>query len=96
MTLTLLSVKTRIRFAQSTLLRLVLGQEEPSGGGEARLGDHNIVPNYFVQNQAEDLDPNLSALETLVEAQPDAKINDLKALLGKMMFSGEAMNKKVG
>jgi len=54
------------------------------------------VPNYFVQNQAEDLDPNLSALETLIDAAPDAKINDLKALLGKMMFSGEAMNRKAG
>ncbi|QDZ20843.1 F family ABC transporter [Chloropicon primus] len=81
---------------KSTLLRLILGQEEPSGGGEATLGDHNIVPNYFVQNQAEDLDPNLSALETLIDAAPDAKINDLKALLGKMMFSGEAMNRKAG
>ena len=81
---------------KSTLLRLVLGQEEPSGGGEATLGSHNIIPNYFVQNQAEDLDPNLTALETLIDAAPDAKINDLKALLGKMMFTGEAMNRKAG
>merc|ERR1712219_100296 len=44
----------------------------------------------------EDLDPKLSALNTLIDASPDAKINDLKALLGKMMFSGEAMNRKAG
>jgi len=81
---------------KSTLLRLILGQEEPSGGGEAKLGSHNIIPNYFVQNQAEDLDPSLTALETLIDASPDAKINDLKALLGKMMFSGEKMNRKAG
>lgn len=80
---------------KSTLLRIVMGMEE-AVKGEARLGSHNVVPNYFVQNQAEDLDPNLTALETLVEASPDAKLNDLKALLGKMMFSGEAMNRKAG
>ena len=32
---------------------------------------------------------------TLVEAAPDAKLNDIKALLGRMMFSGKAMEKKV-
>ena len=80
---------------KSTLLRLVLGDEKPLNG-EARLGSHNVIPNYFVQNQAEDLDPKLSALNTLIDASPDAKINDLKALLGKMMFSGEAMNRKAG
>jgi ATPase subunit of ABC transporter with duplicated ATPase domains len=80
---------------KSTLLRLVMQDEQPIKGS-ARLGSHNVVPNYFVQNQAEELDPKLSALDTLVDASPEAKINDLKALLGKMMFSGEAMNRKAG
>merc|ERR1719258_307946 len=31
---------------KSTLLRLMMGTEEPLQG-EARLGEHNIVPNYF-------------------------------------------------
>lgn len=34
-------------------------------------------------------------METLVRAAPDAKLNDVKALLGQMMFSGDAMEKKV-
>ena len=80
---------------KSTLLRLVMQDEEPISGS-ARLGSHNVIPNYFVQNQAEELDPELSALDTLIDASPEAKINDLKALLGKMMFSGEAMNRKAG
>jgi hypothetical protein len=29
-------------------------------------------------------------------AAPDAKLNDIKALLGKMLFSGAGMEKKVG
>ena len=35
--------------------------------GFAQLGEHNIVPNYFEQNQAEALDLNLNVLETLVQ-----------------------------
>jgi ATPase subunit of ABC transporter with duplicated ATPase domains len=60
-----------------------------------RLGEHNIVPNYFEQNQAEALDLNESVLNTLVGSAPDAKVNDLKQLLGRMLFSGNAMEKKV-
>lgn len=62
---------------------------------QVRLGAHNIVPNYFEQNQAEALDLNMSVLDTLVTSAPDAKINDLKQLLGRMLFSGNAMDKKV-
>merc|ERR1719311_1434028 len=80
---------------KSTLLRLMMGTEEPLKG-EARLGEHNIVPNYFTQNQAEDLDLGLTALETLVQAAPDAKLDDIKALLGRMLFSGSGMERKVG
>lgn len=59
------------------------------------LGEHNIVPNYFEQNQAEALDPQVTVLDTLIRASPDAKLNDLKQLLGRMLFSGTAMDKKV-
>eukprot|EP00879_Flechtneria_rotunda_P011902 GHRR01012431.1.p1 GENE.GHRR01012431.1~~GHRR01012431.1.p1 ORF type:complete len:661 (+),score=250.45 GHRR01012431.1:1092-3074(+) len=79
---------------KSTLLRLVMGREKPLKG-MVQLGHHNIVPNYFEQNQAEALDLNLTVLDTLVQAAPDAKINDLKQLLGRMLFSGSAMDKKV-
>ena len=35
---------------KSTLLKLILGMEKPQGG-EVLLGDHNVLPNYFDQNQ---------------------------------------------
>ena len=31
----------------------------------------------------------------MIQTSPDAKLNDLKQLLGRMMFSGNAMDKKV-
>ena len=79
---------------KSTLLRLIMGQEEPVEG-QVSMGEHGIVPNYFEQNQAEALDSQKTAIETLQHAAPDAKLNDIKSLLGKMMFNGAAMEKKV-
>jgi ABC-type bacteriocin/lantibiotic exporter with double-glycine peptidase domain len=35
---------------KSTLLKLMLGMEKPQGG-EVLLGEHNVLPNYFEQNQ---------------------------------------------
>lgn len=35
---------------KSTLLKLILGMEKPQGG-EVLLGEHNVLPNYFEQNQ---------------------------------------------
>jgi hypothetical protein len=45
--------------------------------------------------QAEALEPGLTVLETLERAAPDSEMKDFKALLGRMMFSGKAMHKKV-
>lgn len=45
--------------------------------------------------QAEALDQQLSAIETLERAAPDAQMQDIKALLGRMLFSGRAAHKKV-
>lgn len=78
---------------KSTLLRLIMGREQPQSG-TVELGPHGILPNYFEQNQAEALDPKLSALETLQRASPDAKLNEIKGLLGKMLFSGAGMEKR--
>lgn len=58
---------------KSTLLRLIMGREKPMSG-RVGLGEHNIVPNYFEQNQAEALDLELTVLETLVRAAPDAQV----------------------
>lgn len=35
---------------KSTLLKLIRGMEKP-WGGDVSLGEHNVLPNYFEQNQ---------------------------------------------
>ena len=56
----------------------------------------SIVGLYLCDDrrQAEALEPGLTVLETLERAAPDAEMKDIKALLGRMMFSGKAMHKK--
>lgn len=79
---------------KSTLLRLMTGRERPVKG-IAMLGEHNIIPNYFVQNQAEELDLQKTALQTLVDAAPNPEPDKIKSLLGRMLFSGPGMERKV-
>lgn len=47
-----------------------------------------------VGGQAEALDLERTVVETLERAAPDAQMNDIKALLGRMMFTGNAVHKK--
>ena len=79
---------------KSTLLRLIVGDEQPLGGS-VKLGEHNIIPAYFAQNQAEALDLDKTVLETIAEEVPDWKDADIRGLLGRFLFSGDSVFKQV-
>lgn len=79
---------------KSTLLKLIMGLEKPSGG-EVLLGEHNVLPNYFEQNQAEALDLNKTVLETVAEVADDWRIDDIKGLLGRCNFKADMLDRKV-
>lgn len=79
---------------KSTLLRMIVGMEKPTGGTVA-LGDHNVIPGYFEQNQAEALDLNRTVMETIHDEMPDWKNEEVRTLLGRFLFSGETVFKKV-
>ena len=78
-----------------TLLRLVMGLEQPSEGS-ARLGEHNVEAGYFEQNQAEALDLEKTVIDTLFEAVPDWTQTQVRSLLGSFCFSNDAVFKQVG
>jgi ATP-binding cassette subfamily F protein 3 len=79
---------------KSTFLRLVAGKEKPTDGF-VTIGDHNIKMAYFEQNQAEALDLSKTALQTIAEQVPDWKTTEIRGLLGKFLFSGDSVYKKV-
>jgi ATP-binding cassette, subfamily F, member 3 len=79
---------------KSTLLRLITGIEQPTEG-EVKLGDHNVIPGYFEQNQAEALDLNKSVMDTIHDEVPDWSNEEVRTLLGKFLFSGDTVFKNV-
>ena len=79
---------------KSTILRLIMGLETPTEG-TVKLGEHNVIPGYFEQNQAEALDLSLTVEETIQKAVPDWKYEEIRALLGQFLFSGDTVKKKV-
>ncbi|MDZ4872915.1 MAG: putative ABC transporter ATP-binding protein YbiT [Chroococcidiopsis cubana SAG 39.79] len=79
---------------KSTLLRLITGMEEPTEG-VVELGAHNVIPSYFEQNQAEALDLNKTVMETIHDEVPDWTNEEVRTLLGRFLFSGDTVFKKV-
>lgn len=79
---------------KSTLLRLITGKEEPLDGS-VKLGNYNVKPAYFEQNQAEALDLTKTVFDTIADAVPQWKTEEVRALLGRFLFSGDAAFKKV-
>jgi len=79
---------------KSTFLRLLCGKEKPFDG-EVKIGEHNVNLAYFEQNQAEALDLEITVLDTIQEQVPTWETKEVRGLLGKFLFSGDSVFKKV-
>ncbi|MBX9671760.1 MAG: ATP-binding cassette domain-containing protein [Candidatus Obscuribacterales bacterium] len=79
---------------KSTLLRLIAGLESPIDG-TVKIGDHNILPAYFEQNQAEALDMEKTVLATIADDVSTWKDAEIRGLLGRFLFSDETVFKRV-
>ena len=78
---------------KSTMIKAILGQIDFEG--ECSLG-HNVQVGYFAQNQAALLDNDLTVFQTVDEvAKGDARTG-VKNILGRFMFKGDDIDKKVG
>jgi ATP-binding cassette subfamily F protein 3 len=56
---------------------------------------HNVKVGYFAQNQAALLDPTLTVFETVDQVAEGDIRTQVKNMLGRFMFSGDDINKKV-
>lgn len=81
---------------KSTLLRMITGREEPQSGKVECEQLTNISLAYYEQNQADALDLDVTVLDTLRKAAPpDMRYEEIRALLGKFLFKGDDVEKKV-
>ncbi|WP_299149748.1 ABC-F family ATP-binding cassette domain-containing protein [uncultured Dokdonia sp.] len=77
---------------KSTMIKAILGEIEVEG--DCELG-HNVKVGYFAQNQAALLDPELTIFQTVDEVAKGDMRTQIKNILGRFMFSGDAIDKKV-
>jgi ATP-binding cassette subfamily F protein 3 len=79
---------------KSTLIRLLSHQEKPTAG-TIREG-HNVLSDFFAQDQYKVLDHNAGMLDDISASSPKVPVVDLRSLLGCFMFSGDDVFKKLG
>jgi ATP-binding cassette, subfamily F, member 3 len=77
---------------KSTLMRVLAGKEINSGA--VKIG-HNVIRDYFAQDQAQELDATRSAYEELYADAPFDMVPQLRDILGAFLFSGDDIHKKV-
>ncbi|HZG37527.1 MAG TPA: ABC-F family ATP-binding cassette domain-containing protein [Nodosilinea sp.] len=79
---------------KSTLLRMIAGLETPTDG-QVEVGNHNVIPSYFEQNQAEALDLEKTVIATIHDEVPDWTNEEVRTLLGRFLFTGDMAFKQV-
>jgi ATP-binding cassette subfamily F protein 3 len=79
---------------KSTLIKLLSG-EEPLTSGEYTLG-HNVLVDYFAQDQYKALDTESTLLDDLGRVAPRATNTELRSILGSFLFSADDVFKRIG
>jgi ATP-binding cassette subfamily F protein 3 len=79
---------------KSTLMRMLAGVESPDAGSH-RLG-HQVVMQYFAQDEATRLDPGKTVYETMEADSPVGMVPMIRNILGGFLFSGDDIYKRAG
>ncbi len=79
---------------KSTFCRLITGEEPPSSGTQ-ELGSKTL-PSFFSQNHADELNPDLTVLETVEKVASRGKNLSARDILGCFLFRGDDVHKKIG
>jgi ATP-binding cassette subfamily F protein 3 len=79
---------------KSTLAKLLAGKLEAMGGDFVRA--RKLVVGYFAQHQQEELDTDITPVETLSRLRPKLTIEQVRGQLGGFGFSADKALTKVG
>jgi ATP-binding cassette subfamily F protein 3 len=79
---------------KTTLLKMLAGVIEPDGGS-ITVG-HNVRVGYFAQDHAEMLTTTRTLLEEMMSVATAETAPHVRSLLGAFLFSGDAVEKRVG
>lgn len=77
---------------KSTIIKAIMGEIPVEG--QCSLG-HNVKVGYFAQNQASLLDEELTIFQTVDEVAKGDVRTQIKNILGRFMFKGDDIDKKV-
>ena len=77
---------------KSTLMRMLSGEEQPDSGTVTR--GHQVVMEYFAQDEATRLDPALTVYDTLEAGSATDMVPMIRNILGGFLFSGDDVYKK--
>jgi ATP-binding cassette subfamily F protein 3 len=75
------------------MIKAIMGEIDFEG--KCELG-HNAKVGYFAQNQAALLDTELTVFQTVDQVAVGDIRTQIKNILGRFMFSGDAIDKRVG
>ena len=75
-------------------MRMLSGEESPDAG--TRTEGHQVVMQYFAQDEATRLDPALTVHDTLSSGSPHHMVPAIRNILGGFLFSGDDVYKKAG
>ena len=79
---------------KSTLMRMLSHAETPDRG--TRTEGHQVVMEYFAQDEATRLDPTLTVYETLQAGSPMQMVPMIRHILGGFLFEGDDVYKRAG
>jgi ATP-binding cassette, subfamily F, member 3 len=79
---------------KSTLIKLLTGAEAPTAGTVKQ--GHNVIAEYFAQDQYKVLDPEARMLEDISRAALKVPEVELRSLLGCFLFRGDDVFKPLG